>query len=187
MQLISPFASLLKGGVTLNLKISAGGGDNIQLDILPRGKDSATGVALPPKALVGTAQELDAHLEEYLRKYAASLARVADVLATADVELQRLEDAASAQARKALEDKSRSKASAGKPQGKPASTGARKDLSAGLVDEGDDEHDGDGDGEGHDASTALVTTGSAGDALPAASTQSAAAAPGDGMSQALFV
>ena len=185
MQLISPFASLIKGGVILNLKISAAGGENIQLDILPQGKDSATGVALPPKALVGTAQELDTHLEDYLRKYAASLARLADVLANADAELKTMEDAASAQARKAIEDKSKSKAVAAKPATKPVPGAARKDMSAGLVDEPEGEHDTEG---GEDSTSPdLISTDSGGQAAAVDKAHSPAPAPGDGMSEALFV
>jgi len=184
MQLISPFASLIHGGVILNLKISAAGGDNIQLDILPRGKDSATGVALPPKALVGTAQELDAHLEDYLRKYAASLARVADLVAGADAELKSIEDAASAQARKAIADKSKSRPNPAKPR--PLAPAARRDLTAGLVD--DEESDGQEDEAGpSDAASALITTGGAGDGGVAQVRPSPAAPEDGGMSQELFV
>jgi PRTRC genetic system protein E len=185
MQLISPFASLIKGGVILNLKISAAGGENIQLDILPQGKDSATGVALPPKALVGTAQELDTHLEEYLHKYAASLARVADVVAKADAELKTLEDAASAQARQAVTDKSKSNATASKSGTRPVAGGARKNMSAGLVDENESEHDANRDGDGTPA--ALMETGRAGQGPAAPSTHTPAPAAGNGMTQALFV
>jgi PRTRC genetic system protein E len=183
MQLISPFASLIMGGVILNLKISAAGGENIQLDILPQGKDSATGVALPPKALVGTAHELDTHLEEYLRKFAASLARVADVVANADAELKIMEDAVSAHTRKAIEEKSKSKATTPRPGTKPVAGGARKHLSAGLVDEG--EHDADRDDDGTPA--ALMETGRTGQGPAAAPTHTPAPAAGDGLSQALFV
>jgi PRTRC genetic system protein E len=185
MQLISPFASLIKGGVILNLKISAAGGENIQLDILPQGKDSATGVALPPKALVGTAQELDTHVEGYMQKYAASLVRVADVVASADAELKTIEDTASAQARKALEEKSKSEGTTPRPGTKPVAGGARKDMSAGLVDESEGEHDGDRDEDG--TPEALIETGGAGDGPAAAQTHTPAPAAGDGMSQALFV
>jgi PRTRC genetic system protein E len=185
MHLISPFASLIKGGVILNLKISAGGGENIQLDILPQGKDSATGVALPPKALVGTAQELDTHLEEYLHKYAASLERMADVVANADAELKTLEDAALAQARNAIQDKSKSKATTARPGTKPVAGGARKDMSAGLVDESEGEHDADRDEDGTPA--ALIETGGAGEGATAGPTHTPGPGAGKGMSQALFV
>ena len=81
MQLITPLLPLLQGGVVLTLRMSAAAGQNIQLDILPQGKDTATGVALAPRALLGTAQELDEHLEAYLQKYATSLTRLADIAA----------------------------------------------------------------------------------------------------------
>ena len=187
MKLISPFKSLIQGGVILTFKISAAGGDRVQLDILPQGKDSATGVSLPPKAFVGTPEEIDAGLEEYLPKYAGTVARVADVVANADADLRSLEEAAAAQAKKAVEDKSKAKTtSPSKPGSKPASSAPRKDLSAGMLDEsGDDDDD----------STTLITTGGAGEApapasapAPAAAEAPAAApaAPVEGVSPDLF-
>jgi PRTRC genetic system protein E len=185
MQLISPFASLIRGGVILNLKIAAAGGDNIQLDILPRGKDSATGVALPPKALVGSAQELDAHLEEYLRKYAASLARLADLVASADAELKTMEDAARAQARKAVDEKGKPRPGTGKPAARPPAPAARRDMSAGLVED-DGGAGAKPDEEEGDAFPGVITTGGAAESAAASPPQPPAGA-GDGMSQALFV
>lgn len=184
MKLISPFKSLIQGGVTLT-KISAAGGENVQLDILPQGKDSATGVALPPKALVGTPEEIDAGLEEYLQKYAASVTRVADVVAKADAELKTIEEAASAQAKKAIEDKSKAKTNTPSKSGnKPASGAPRKDMSAGMLDEGGGDADADG-------GTTLITTGGAGEApapasAPAAAPVAAPAAPVEGVSPDLF-
>lgn len=186
MKLISPFKSLIQGGVILTFKISAAGGENVQMDILPQGKDSATGVALPPKALVGTPEEIDAGLEEYLQKYAASVVRVADVVAKADAELKTIEDAAAAQAKKAIEDKSKAKTNTpSKPGSKPASSAPRKDMSAGMLDEGGGNDDDD------DGGTTLITTGTAGEApapasAPAAAPVAAPAAPVEGVSPDLF-
>ena len=187
MKLISPFKSLLQGGVILTFKIAAAGGENVQLDILPQGKDSATGVALPPKALVGTPEEIDAGLEEYLQKYAASVVRVADVVAKADAELKTIEEAASAQAKKAIEEKSKTKTNTpSKPGSKPASSAARKDMSAGMLDDGGGNDDDDDDG-----GTTLITTGGAGEApapasSPAAAPAAAPSAQVEGVSPDLF-
>lgn len=188
MKLISPFKSLIKGGVVLSFKISAAGGENVQLDILPQGKDSATGVSLPPKALVGTPEEIDSSLEEYLQKYAASVTRVADVVANADVELNNIEQAAAAQAKKAVEEKAKAKTSTPAKAGKSRSSAPAKDLNAGMLNgsSGDDEHDEDGE-------TTLITTGAA--ATPPASGAQQAAAPAaapaapvvDGVSQDMFI
>ena len=189
MKLISPFKSLIQGGVVLNFKISAAGGENVQMDILPQGKDSATGVALPPKALVGTPEELDAGLEEYLQKYAASVARVAEVVANADAELRTIEEAAAAQAKKAVEDKSKAKTNTtSKPGSKPAASAPRKDMSAGMLDES-------GGGDDDDGGTTLITTGDAGEAqapagapasAPATAPAAAPAGPVEGVSPDLF-
>lgn len=187
MKLISPFKSLIQGGVVLTFKISAAGGENVQMDILPQGKDSATGVALPPKALVGTPEELDAGLEEYLQKYAASVARVADVVANADAELRTIEEAAAAQAKKAIEDKSKAKTNTpSKPGSKPAANAPRKDMSAGMLGES-----GGGDDDDDDGGTTLITTGGAGEApapasAPAAAPVAAPSAQVEGVSPDLF-
>lgn len=181
MKLISPFKSLIQGGVILTFKISAAGGENVQIDILPQGKDSATGVSLPPKALVGAAEEIDANLEEYLQKYAASVARVADVVANADAELKSIEAAAAAQAKKAVEEKSKSKSSM------PPSAGSRsgsspppKNMKAGMLDD---------DVDTDDEPTTLMTTGTAG--APAAEAETShsdpAAGAGNAVSSDLFM
>ncbi|HEX2543285.1 MAG TPA: PRTRC system protein E [Ramlibacter sp.] len=120
MQLITPFLPLLKGGVILTLRLSAAAGDSIQLDFLPHGKDSATGVSLPPRALVGTAAELEAHLDDFLPRYAASVVRVAGFVADAEAQLKALEDAAAAQARQTVAARRKPK-TAGKPAGDAAS------------------------------------------------------------------
>ena len=144
-------------------------------------------MALPPKALVGTADEIDAHLEDFLQKYAASVARIADVVANADAELKTVEDAAAAQAKKAVEDKSKAKTPAPKPGTKMASVAPRnKDMKAGLLGEGGDENNGNDDDE---PTTTLLTTGSSSetpvsDGAPAAAP---AVASAEGMSQDLFV
>lgn len=157
MKLIQPFEALLRNGVTLTFKVAAAG-DQIQLDILPAGKDTKTGVALPARALLGTAAELDANLEAFLEKYAGSVTRIADVVASADQELQAVEAAASTAARKAVEDKRAAK-TPGKTQAKGAGTPKTRDLSAGLT--GDDEDDGQPDAcDG--ASTTLDTASASG-------------------------
>jgi PRTRC genetic system protein E len=147
MKLITPFKSLIQGGMVLSFRISAAGtGENVQLDILPQGKDSATGVALPAKAIIGTSEGIDAGLEEYLQKYATSVTHVAETIANAEAELKGLEQAAAAQARKAVEEKRKSKThTPAKSTGKTVPGAAPKDMTAGLLDDDDDEGGGSGD------------------------------------------
>jgi PRTRC genetic system protein E len=184
MKLIQPFAALIQRGVSLTFNISAAG-EQIQLNILPSGKDTKTGVALPPKALIGSAEELDQHLEEYLSKYAGAVTRIADVLATADVDLQAAEKEATDQARQALEEK-RNKGTS-KPGTKPTSSSApkKRDLGAGLMD-GDDEQE--EEEHGDTAGTTLQTGGTETSlpASPAASASASAPADAAGLSSALF-
>lgn len=167
MNLIKPFKSLIEGGVTLHFKIAAAGGGKVQLDILPVGKDTNTGVGLPPKALVGTAEEIDDALEDFLQKYAPTVASVAEVVANADAEMREIEEAARAQTKAAVTAKR--PAATGKPAIKGPAAKPKRDMKAGLIDGGNDDDDDDaGDGEpgtdGDRAETVLQTGGGAGDA-----------------------
>lgn len=153
MKLIEHFDALIKAGVVLHFKIAAAG-DNVQLDIIPVGKDSKTGVSLPPQALVGSAAEIDDGLDEFLPKYAGTVARIADVVAKADTELAAVEAAASAQAKRAVEEKSKTKP---KPGAKVHSS-AKQDPAKGMLETGDAAGDED---EVADSGTELNTTGGA--------------------------
>jgi PRTRC genetic system protein E len=179
MKLIQNFESLIQGGVALTFKVAAAG-DRIRLDIIATGKDTKTGVALPSKAILGTATEIDNALDEFLPKYAGSVGRISDVLANADAELAAAEKSSSEAARRAVDEKAKGK-TAGKPNVK-SNAGAKRDLKAGILggeegggEEGGDEEGGDddGDGEGSAASTTLNTATPA--AAPAAAAPRAAA------------
>jgi PRTRC genetic system protein E len=190
MKLIQPFADLIQAGVTLTLKFSAAGATNIQLDILPQGKDTKTGVSLPPKAIVGTAQELDENLEAFIAKYAPSVQRVAEVVAGADADLQKIESDAAAQAKKAVDEKAKSRAAAKPGAGKSSTPAPKKDLTKGMLDEGaggsnddNDDDDPDGGAAGDVAATTLLTTGQG--AAPATAAKPAAA-PAAGLDESLF-
>lgn len=187
MNLIQPFEALIKNGVSLTFKIAAAG-EQIQLNILPTGKDSKTGVALPPKALFGTAAELDQHLEEFATKYAASVTRIADVVATADADLEKQEKEASELARKAVDDK-RNKAPA-KPGAKSTSSttpAKKRDMGAGLI--GDDSGGGEDEEHEHDEgapnTTLNTTSDGAGEAVAPAAAPASAPAP-EALSANLF-
>lgn len=159
MKLIQSLQPLLAQGIALTLKLSASGEEKIQLDILPVGKDNKAGITLPPKAVIGTAQELDAGLEDFLEKYCATVGRVASIAADTDAELQALEKNANEQARKALEDKRNKHTPASKSAGKSGSSASKpaRDPSAGLMD-GDDENDNDGDASGGDVPGTTLNT-----------------------------
>lgn len=170
MKLIQPFEALIRNGVTLTFRLAAAG-DQIQLDILPSGKDTKTGVALPPRALLGSAADLDEHLEAFVEKYAGSVTRIADVVANADQDLKQAEDAAAAQARKAVEEKRSNTKAPSKPGSKVATgTPKRRDFMAGMTGAGDEDvDDDDGAGAGDETGTTL-NTGGGGDAAPGTST-----------------
>ena len=172
MKLIQHFEALIKGGVVLNFKIAAAG-ENVQLDIIPVGKDNKTGISLPPRALVGTASEIDEALDEYLPKYAGSVSRIADVVANADTEIAAAEAAAASQAKRAVEDKSKNKvkAVAGKP-----STDTKRGPEKGMLTVDDDDEGSDDDND-NDKGTTLDTTGGLGKPPPGNAGEGGALSP----------
>ena len=177
MKLIQHFEALIKGGVVLNIKIAAAG-DNVQLDLIPVGKDSKTGVSLPARALVGTAAEIDAGLDEFLPKYAGSVSRIAEVVANADTELAAVEAAAASQAKRAVEDESKNKS---KPGAVKASAPVKRDPAKGMLTDGDAGGEDNDDDEGGDTGgTTLDTTAGGGE--PAAGDASG----GNALSASLF-
>lgn len=164
MNLIKPFKSLIEGGVSLHFKIAAAGDGKVQLDILPVGKDTKTGVGLPPKALVGTAEEIDNALEDFLQKYAPTVTSVAEVVANADAEMREIEEAARAQTKAAVTAKR--PAATGKPAVKSPVTKPKRDMKAGLIgggEEDDDAGDVDAGTDGDRAETVLQTGDGVGD------------------------
>jgi len=175
MNLIQSFAALLAQGVTVNLKLTASGPDKIQLDFVPVAKENKAGIALPVKALIGTAQELDEHLPAFLAKYVATVTSVASIATSADAELAAAEREASELAKKALEAKRGSKPS------KTASTPAavkRRDTGAGLIDDEDEDEGTTGSGGSQDSDEDALpsTTLNTNTAAPAAAAAAPAAA-----------
>lgn len=162
MKLIEHFEGLLKGGVVLKINICAAG-DNYQMDIIPVGKDSKTGVSLPPKALVGTAAELDGGLDDFLPKYAASVTRISQVVANADAELELAEKAASDQARQAVTDKAKNKSKL-VPAKSHSPTSPKRDPAKGMLEGSDD--DGQGDDLNDEAAETELNTTSDGQPTP---------------------
>lgn len=162
MNLIQQFEALIRGGIVLNLKIAATG-ENIQLDFIPAGKDTKTGVSLPARAMIGTAAELDEALAGFVPKYVGSLTRISNVVADAEAELAEAEAAAAAQAKQAVQDKAKNKGT--KPLAKSTSGPAKRDPGKGLLgDDGDDAGDEGGDGTAEpegEGETTLKTTGTA--------------------------
>jgi PRTRC genetic system protein E len=173
MQFVQTLAALITSGVSFSFKLAAAG-ENIQLDIVPSGKSNKTGVALPAKSLIGTAKEIDDALAEFLPKYATSTTKINEVLANADAELEAAERKATEAARKAVEEKAKSK-TATKPGGKAtSSTPAKRNLSAGMLEDGGAGSEEEEEEEG----TTLDTTSSPAPAPAAASPAAAPAEPG---------
>jgi len=146
MKLIQSLSALLIQGVQIKMMLQANG-DQIQLDILPAGKENKAGISLPPKSVTGTAAELDENLEAFMEKYCQSVAKISSIIAASDADLEQAEREAQERAKSALAEKQAK--TAAKPTSKPGAgtkMGAKpaRDLDAGLsgADEDEDEDEG---------------------------------------------
>lgn len=143
MKLIQSLSPLLAQGVQIKMMLQANG-EQIQLDILPAGKENKAGISLPSKSVIGTAAELDENLEAFMEKYGQGVTRISSIIAASDADLEQAEKEAQDRAKAALEEKRAktpaktvTKPGAGnKPGVKPA-----RDLDAGLSGGDDDEED----------------------------------------------
>jgi PRTRC genetic system protein E len=175
MKLIQSLAPVLAQGVQVMLKLSANG-EQVQLDILPTGKENKAGIVIPPKTILGTAQEIDEGLEDFMAKYCQSAGRIVSIANSADADLQAAEKEAADKAKQALDEKRKTKTST---PSKPAASTLKKDRTAGLAaddDENGDDNDDESGGDGPGSGTTLDTSGTAKPAeVPLASTAAPAA------------
>ncbi len=138
---IEIFRDLVNAGTVINMRLSNAGDGNIQLDFLPVGTNKV-GITLPPKSLIGKPAEMDAGIDEFLKKYVASCQAIAIIGANADAELQEAEEQAKQTAKTALANRRPSTTSKVAPAAAGKSVAAAKparDMNAGLMD--DDEVD----------------------------------------------
>ncbi len=179
MKLIQSLSALLAQGVQIKMMLQANG-DQIQLDILPAGKENKAGISLPPKSVTGTAAELDANLEAFMEKYGQGVARISSIIAASDADLDQAEKDAQEKAKVALDEKRAKNAT--KPTPKPGAgtkAGAKpaRDLDAGLSGSDEDNEDGENGGQGEEPPGG--ETGSAGGApVVTGDSQSSGAAEG---------
>lgn len=155
MKLIRSIAKLLAHGVAVNMRVS-GTPDKVQIDLLGSApKENKANIHLPALTFMGTPEEVDDQLEEYLEKYCDSAVRITQTAADADEQLRKAEEEAKAAAKAALDAKK------AKAPSKP--TGLKKPAtpSAGLAGDDDDNDEGDEDGEG-EAKTTLDTAAGSG-------------------------
>lgn len=142
MKLITSIALLLAQGATLQIKFSQPSEGKVQLDILPAGKENKAGILIPPKSIIGTAEELDAELEKFMEAYCSSASRIASTASNVEAEMKKLEDEASAAAKKALEDKRANKKPGSGTTTKPSIPAGKKAPSLGLPDDDDEQDEG---------------------------------------------
>lgn len=178
MKLIQSLSPLLAQGVQIKMMLQANG-DQIQLDILPAGKENKAGISLPPKSVTGTAAELDENLEAFLEKYGQSVVKISSIIAASDADLEQAEKDAQEKAKAALAEKQKT---APKPATKPgpsSKAGGKpaRDLDAGLSGTDDDDGDDTPAGEASSSGGAPAATGESQSSSTAAGTQPNALMP----------
>jgi PRTRC genetic system protein E len=147
MKFIAHFATLLAAGVSVQLKLAAHGENEIQLDIIPVAKTNKAGIVLTPKALIGTAQELDDNLPAFLDTYISTQSSINTLIEESERELAAAKaatDAAKSTSTKTASTQVRKAA----PSGKPGAPAKVRDMSAGLMDDDDQGEGTDGEGAG---------------------------------------
>lgn len=157
MKFIEHFATLLAAGVSFQLKLAAHGENEIQLDIIPVAKTNKAGIVLTPKALIGTAQEIDENLPTFLATYITTQSSINTLIEESERELAAAQAAAKAatEAAKSTSNKSASTpARKVTPPGKPGAPAKVRDMSAGMLDEDETEEGTGSDGEGSASSEA---------------------------------
>lgn len=177
MSLIEKLAPLVAAGVVVHLTLRKAG-DKVQLEILPEADTRKTGIAIPPRAFLGTAQELDAGLEDFLPNYVRSATGLNDQIAeTAQVMAQAEEDAKQARAN-AAKPRTVAPAKAGSSTASaPSKTVKKANPGAGFLDTDDDADD-----EGGCGAPGACESGAA-----SASGEPAHAGSADGAGDNLFV
>lgn len=187
MKFIEQFAPLIAAGVAVQLKLSAHGENEIQLDIIPVAKTNKAGILLTPKALIGTAQELDDNLPAFLATYITTQSSINTLIEESERELATAQAAAKAatEAAKSTSNKSASTpARKVAPSGKPGAPAKVRDMSAGMLDEDDTDEGTGSDGEGS-ASSDASGGGVAEELAEAGATGNATASTG-GLDASLF-
>jgi len=170
MNLIQQFAALIQSGVTVHIKLSRFGNE-VQMDILPIAAGNATGISLPPKALLGTAQELDEALPGFLQTYLHSSSNIQQQIEQATSELKAAEEAAKEQAQAVVKAKQADKSKVTTSKTLTSSPKKTRDMSAGLMgedDKNDDDQAGDASvGESNETDKPQVAASTAGSGVPA--------------------
>lgn len=152
MQLFTKLEPLIKAGVVMRLTIKAVG-DNMQVDILPECDTGKTGIAIPPRAFMASAAELDAEFPGVLDTYVPSAVGLTEQIAVT----QAILDKATAEAKEASAKAAEARTTSGSTPARPAKAGAaaapkKRNMNAGFDDDDEDDTSA-GGGEGDPATT----------------------------------
>lgn len=173
MNLFTKLAPMVEAGLEFTFKVKKSP-EGLQVDLLPHaGKDNKIGVALPARALVGTAAELDAGVGDFLDAFVATTMRVNEQIETATASLKAEEAEAEAARKTALENKSKTSSTTTRTPGK-------KPAKAPTLLGGEEDDEG-SDGETTSAAAPAAAPAESPAAAPAASVE-----PADGGLGSLF-
>lgn len=108
MNFTQTFEPLLKTGVEINVRLQEVDG-SIQMVIVPKPKENKANIAMPPKVLRGTAEEIDGHLSHVLKTYTDGLTTINDVIELTEKQMKEAVEAAESQAKAARENAAKAK------------------------------------------------------------------------------
>jgi PRTRC genetic system protein E len=159
MTLFTKFAPLVKAGVVVHLTLRAVGKD-MQLEILPVCDSGKTGITVPPRAFLGTPEELDEKIPGMLDTYVSAATDLNDQIAVTTAVMEKAQESAREVTKKAAEVKPAASARTSSTAVAGAKPAKARNTNAGFLDE---EEAGGPDGDGGDPDgTDLTGTASGG-------------------------
>ena len=128
MPFFKKIEGLIKSGVTLQIHISQVG-EQMRLDIIPACDSGATGVSIPPCSLLGTPEDLDGNIGDFLVRFSSQAVDLQGQIAAA---MAAMEDAKN---EAAIATKNAHAKAISSRSGKGVTAGAKsKDRNAGFAD-----------------------------------------------------
>lgn len=154
MTLFTKLAPLVQAGVVVHLTLRQVGKD-MQLEILPVCDAGKTGITVPPRAFLATAEELDEKVPSMLEAYVSAANNINDQIAVTVAVMEKAQEDAREATKKAQQTKATTPARSttnATPGSKPAKV---RNTNAGFLDEAE----GDGADEVEDDAEPASTSG----------------------------
>ncbi|MDH4483112.1 MAG: PRTRC system protein E [Rhodoferax sp.] len=136
MTFFKKIEDLMKSGVTLQIHISQVG-EEMRLDIIPACDSGATGVSIPPCSLLGTPEDLDGNIADFLGRFSHNAVDLKGQMAAAMAALEEAKNDAASATKMAQEKaaSTREKAASTRAgKGAPSTVSKPKNSNAGFSD-----------------------------------------------------